>query len=73
MYQSNEKRWRIVDYPCEGCPPPPNFGTQAPVIHPIPMCFDELLDHQKIAVSSIKKTIESYIGPCRMNLFGSQV
>lgn len=73
MSQPNLKRWKLSDYPCEGCPPPPIFKAVKPVIHSIPTNFDELEDHQKVIVSNIKRIIVSHIGECHINLFGSQV
>ena len=69
----NTKRYKLSDYPCDGCPPPPIFKPINPVTKPSAKIFDELLDHQKVVVSKVKSVIVSYIGECHVTLFGSQM
>ena len=73
MIDFHQKRWKFSDYPCEGCPPPPKLKEQAPIIHPIVTKYEELMGHQKVAVSSIKKVISNHVKDFKMNLHGSQV
>ena len=57
----------------ETCPfPIPEF-KKAVITHPIIESYDELPEDQKTIISNTKNVIVSYIGECRMQLFGSRI